>query len=54
MCQMLDELREAGCLRASLSVQKENPAVRLYERLGFQIVGNGFDETEWMMIYRFE
>lgn len=54
MRQLLDELRGAGYPRASLSVQKENPAVRLYERLGFRIVGNGFDETEWLMIYRFE
>ena len=54
MRQMLDELRRAGYPRASLSVQKENPAVRLYERLGFRIVGDGFDETEWLMIYRFE
>ena len=50
---MLDELRAAGYLRASLSVQKENPAARLYERLGFRIVGDGFDETEWLMVYRF-
>ena len=49
MRQMLDELREAGYARASLSVQKENPALRLYERLGFRIIGDGEDETEWMM-----
>lgn len=36
--------------RCSLSVQKENPALLLYERLGFRIVGDGFDETEWMMV----
>lgn len=53
MRQMLDELRRAGYSRASLSVQKENPAVRLYERLGFRIAGDGFDETEWLMIYHF-
>lgn len=53
MRQMLDELRRAGYSCASLSVQKENPAVRLYERLGFRIAGDGFDETEWLMIYRF-
>ena len=47
---MLDELREAGYARASLSVQKENPALRLYERLGFRIVGDGADETEWLMV----
>lgn len=54
MRQMLDELREAGYPRASLSVQKENPALRLYERLGFRIVGDGFDQTEWLMVYRFK
>ena len=50
MRAMLDELRDAGYARASLSVQKENPALRLYERLGFRIVGDGADETEWLMI----
>ena len=49
MRRMLDDLREAGYARASLSVQKENPALRLYERLGFRIVGDGFDESEWLM-----
>ena len=50
MQRMLDDLLCAGYARASLSVQKENPAVRLYARLGFRIVGNGADETEWLMI----
>ena len=50
MCAMLDELRDAGYARTSLSVQKENPALRLYERLGFRIVGDGFDDTEWLMV----
>ena len=54
MKAMLDELRDAGYARASLSVQKENPALRLYERMGFRIVSDGFDETEWLMIYPFE
>ncbi|MBR3316146.1 MAG: GNAT family N-acetyltransferase [Atopobiaceae bacterium] len=49
---LLDELYEAGYKRASLSVQKENAALRLYERLGFRIVGDGFDETEWLMTCR--
>ena len=48
MQRMLDELREAGYVRASLSVQKDNPALLLYEWIGFQIVGDGFDETEWL------
>ena len=50
MLRMLDDLRAAGYERASLSVQKENPALRLYERLGFSIVGDGADETEWLMV----
>lgn len=50
MRAMLDELRDAGYARASLSVQKENPALRLYRRLGFRIVGDGFDESEWLML----
>ena len=49
---MLDELRYRGFRQASLSVQKENPAVRLYERLGFNIIGDGADETEWLMVKR--
>ncbi len=54
MRTLLGELREAGYARASLSVQKENPALRLYERMGFRIVGDGFDETEWLMTCRLD
>ena len=50
MKQMLDELGRAGYARTSLSVQKANPALRLYERLGFRIVGEGADESEWLMV----
>nr|AHF24233.1 acetyltransferase, GNAT family [uncultured bacterium Contig224] len=50
MGRLLEDLRCASYVRASLSVQKENPAVRLYERLGFRIVGNGADDTEWLMV----
>ena len=52
MQTMLYELRDRGFRQASLSVQKENPAVRLYERLGFEIIGEGADETEWLMVKR--
>lgn len=50
MKHMLEDLRRAGYARASLSVQKENPALRLYGRLGFRIVGNGADDSEWLMV----
>lgn len=50
MRRMLGDLHAAGFARASLSVQKENPARRLYRRLGFRIVGNGADESEWLMV----
>lgn len=50
MRQMLERLREKGYPRASLGVNKENYALRMYEKLGFQIVGDGADETEWLMV----
>lgn len=50
MRRMLEELKDGGYARASLSVQKENPALRLYERLGFRVVGDGADESEWLMV----
>ena len=50
MTAMLEELRRRGFDRASLSVQKENPAARLYQRLGFEIIGDGADESEWLML----
>ena len=43
MQRMLDDLLRVGYARTSLSVQKENPAARLYARLGFRSVGNGVD-----------
>ena len=52
MGELMGELVRRGCARASLSVQKENPALRLYERLGFRIVGDGADESEWLMVCR--
>lgn len=42
-------LRENGYLRASLSVQKENPALRLYQRMGFRIVAE--KGTEYLMLW---
>lgn len=53
MSRMLDELREAGYRRASLSVQRGNPALRLYLRLGFAVIGDGADDSEWLMVHDF-
>ena len=42
-------LRENGYRRASLSVQKGNPALRLYQRTGFRIVSE--KDTEYLMLW---
>jgi GNAT superfamily N-acetyltransferase len=42
------EARRAGFAALSLSVERENPAVRLYERAGYRIVGSSDDE-DWVM-----
>ena len=36
--ELLEQLRAAGYVAVSLSVQQENPALHLYERLGFEPV----------------
>ncbi len=46
---LLRLLRENGYQRASLSVQKENPALRLYQRTGFRIVAE--KGTEYLMLW---
>lgn len=48
MTTMLDELRRIGCTRTSLAVQKENYAVKMYKKVGFEII----DETdeEYIMV----
>jgi [ribosomal protein S18]-alanine N-acetyltransferase len=39
--RVLDKLRENGTRQVSLSVDKRNPALRLYERIGFKVVREG-------------
>ncbi len=50
MAHMLMHLSAKGYANVSLGVSKENPAVRLYQRIGFHIIGDGADETEWLMV----
>lgn len=51
MIQMLKLLREKGYKRASLSVQKENYALRMYQKVGFKPVID--KDEEFIMEYRF-
>lgn len=50
MREMLVRLRQAGYVRASLAVQKANYAVRMYKKVGFEIVGE--NEEEYIMLCR--
>lgn len=48
MKQMLTELKERGYQKASLAVQKANYAVKMYQNVGFEIVGE--NEEEYIMV----
>lgn len=50
MTKMLKKLRQKGYKRASLSVNKENYALKMYEKLGFEIIGDGENETQYLMV----
>jgi len=45
MKKLFDVLRKNGYKQTSLSVQKNNPAVRLYERLGYEITEEKLDHA---------
>ena len=51
MKNMLETLKHAGYKQASLSVQKQNRAAALYQRLGFEIIGE--TDEEYLMRFRF-
>lgn len=44
MTTMLDELRRIGCTRTSLAVQKANYAVKMYKKVGFEIINETNEE----------
>lgn len=52
MRQMLAHLKKAGYAQASLVVQKDNYALRMYLAVGFQIVAE--NEEEYIMVHRLE
>lgn len=48
MKRMLSELKNRGFRKASLAVQKANYAVKMYQKLGFEAVGE--NEEEFIMM----
>jgi ribosomal protein S18 acetylase RimI-like enzyme len=50
MQPLIRELKADGYARAALSVQKENYALRLYEKLGFEIVKADENEEDYIMV----
>lgn len=49
MRAMLELLKANGYKRASLAVQKENYAVKMYKKIGFEVVAE--NEQEYIMIH---
>lgn len=50
MKQMLAELRNRGCQKTSLAVQKANYAVKMYKNVGFEIVDENDEEYIMMCV----
>ena len=49
MQTILSALKREGYQQVSLSVSKDNPAFRFYQRLGFQLIKER--ETDYLMVY---
>jgi len=49
MKKMIQELHQRGYEKASLAVQKENYAVKMYKNIGFKIIDE--NEEEYIMLY---
>ena len=43
-------LRQNGYTKTSLSVQNDNPAVRFYRRLGYQVLSERIDHGDYLMV----
>ena len=50
MKEMLNVLNQAGYKQASLAVQKENYAVKMYKNVGFEVIDE--NEEEYIMLYK--
>ena len=50
MRDMLEFLKNKGYKQTSLSVQKANYAVRMYQKVGFEVIGE--NEGEYIMVCR--
>ena len=50
MRDMLELLKKKGYEQTSLSVQKVNYAVRMYQKVGFEVIDE--NEEEYIMVYR--
>ena len=57
MKKLFDVLRNNGYKQTSLSVQKDNPAVRLYQRLGYEMSGERLDHAgheDYLMVKKLQ
>ncbi|MCL2368508.1 MAG: GNAT family N-acetyltransferase [Oscillospiraceae bacterium] len=53
MTELFAILKKRGYAQTSLSVQKDNPAVRFYRRLGYEVTGekpDHADSEDWLMV----
>ncbi len=52
MSVMIEYLRNNGYKQTSLNVKKENYAVRLYKKMGFEVIGE--DSEDYLMLLRLQ
>ena len=48
MVDMIEYLRQKGYKQTSLNVKKENYAVKLYKKMGFDVIGE--DDEDYLML----
>jgi len=48
MSAMIEHLRKRGYKQTSLNVKKENYAIKLYEKMGFEVISE--DEEDYLML----